>query len=184
MWCALASGPAGCANPATLEEPPTPKTAPVPAAAPAPVAASPDASEEWFTTPEGLARAILDALETKDAAALARLRVSEKLYKEELCPAFIADKPRHTIPVDFHWRMLAANSTAGVHDALEEYGGRELEMVSLTFERIEPYETFSLLRGVKLTVRRRGSDDAGQTMRELGPIVERDGRFTLLGYRG
>lgn len=134
----------------------------------------------WYGSVEGLARDVLQHLRQKDTEALWSLPVSEQLYKEELCPAFLASKPRHTVPVDFHWQLLRINSLRGLNEILGEYGGRPLELIDVEKpEKIEEYGTFKLWRRVRLTVRCKGEV---RSIRILGAIVERDGRFRLLAY--
>ena len=108
------------------------------------------------------------------------LRVSEQLYKEELCPAFLASKPSHTLSVDFHWQLLTVNSLRGLNEILGEYGGHPLELIELEDpEKIEDYGTFRLWRRVRLKVRHNGE---ARSVRVFGAIVERNGRFKLLAY--
>jgi hypothetical protein len=139
-------------------------------------------SEKWFSTPEELAQAVLQALRDRDSKALHALRVSGKLYKEELCPAFLATKPRHSMGVDFHWQLLQVNCVRAVREIIEEYGGLDFEFLGLQEpEKIEDYSTFRLWRRVRVKVRIRGQEKI-HAIRVFGAIVERDGLYTLLAY--
>jgi hypothetical protein len=198
--CALlALVPGGCAGgkppseapaqPAAAQEPKEAATTPKEAATtPKKAATTPKktarpsspAAGDWYDTPEGLARAVLEGLKKRDKEALWSLRVSQELYENELCPAFIADKPRHTLSVRFHWNLLKVKSLRELSEILGEYGGLPLELVELEKpEKIEDYETFKLWRRVRLKVRYK---DTVKSIRVFGAIVERKGRFKLLAY--
>jgi hypothetical protein len=147
---------------------------------PPPVPTTAVDADGWYRTPEQLARTVLEALQAKDRNKLWSLRVSEKLYKEELCPAFIASKPRHTLSVDFHWNLLKVNSITGLNEIMGDYGGRPMELVELEApEKIEDYKTFKLWRRVRLKVRHNGEV---KSIRVFGAIVERNSRFKLLAF--
>ncbi len=178
-----AGAPASAEAPATAPAAPVVDVAARTAAVPVPAVqadAAGGVEERWFDTPEELARAALAALEAKDVDALQALRVTERRYKEELCPAFIAKKPRHTVPIEFHWRMLAAGNAKGLAELLADHGGRQLELVEVCRDRLEEYGTFRLWRDVTLAVRE--ANDRRGEIHALRSFVERAGRFALLSY--
>jgi hypothetical protein len=139
-------------------------------------------ADNWFDTPEDLARRVVEAVRTKDVPTLRDLRVSEKLYKEELCPAFLASKPRHTMNVDFHWNLLQVNALEGMREILNRYGGQPIEYRGLEDpDEIEEYGTFRLWRRVRVRIQLEGKEKE-ISARLFGAIVERNGRFKLLSY--
>ncbi|MBN1417562.1 MAG: hypothetical protein JXP34_02235 [Planctomycetes bacterium] len=182
---ALAVAAAGCGSSTAASEsasrPPVATPAEPPAA---PAGRRVEAKEDAisFATAEDLARAVLRALETKDEETLQRVRVTEQVYEEVLWPAFPqAKRPENTIPADFHWMLLDTRSRNGIRDALVENGGRAWDLVAVEPEGIEDYGTYRLWRRVRLRVRpREGGEE--RTIRPFGSMVERDGRFQVLGY--
>ena len=65
---------------------------------------------------------------------------------------------------------------------IKRHGENNLSFVKLGFEqKTEKYKDFQLLRGTVLTVK----NDSGQqkTLKILGSVVEKDGRYKLLSYK-
>jgi hypothetical protein len=138
--------------------------------------------DRWFQTPETLAKHVLEGLRKKDFKGLDQLRVSKKTYTEILWPRFkSARHPDNTIPAKFHWFMLNSNCLDALGDIIDDYGGKELILISLDHEKIVDYGTYKLWRRVFLKVRRKDSDTV-EKVRLFGAIVELDGRFKLLAY--
>jgi hypothetical protein len=164
-----------------------------PAAAPAPEPAAGEAKdppqEEKPKRPLANAKAsewdlceeVLRALKARDRQALQALRITESEYKQYLFPEFPATRAGTDKNVDFHWDYLNVRSFRGIQNALDEFGGLDLELLDIITETVDKYPTYNLLMKVRLKVRRKPDGQEGE-IRVFGSIVELDGQYKLLGF--
>ena len=128
-------------------------------------------------SPEGLARAVVAALNKEDIAALHGLRVHREEYLKNILPAF----PPINFSPEFAWNNLNKRSIIGVNKWIRRYGGESLSFTGIRFEKPEePYKGLKLLRGTVLSVRTQRGKHVD--LRILGSVVFRDGRYRLLSY--
>ena len=128
-------------------------------------------------SPEGLARAVVAALNKEDIAALHGLRVHREEYLKNILPAF----PPINFSPEFAWNNLNKRSIIGVNKWIRRYGGESLSFAGIRFEKPEePYKGLKLLRGTVLSVRTQRGKHVD--LRILGSVVLRDGRYRLLSY--
>ena len=141
--------------------------------------------KEWknsFNSPSEIGQAVVEALNQGDLSGLHQLRVSRKEYLSWIWPAFSASRPPHNYPEDFAWSNLNTKSSRAVRRLVKRYGENSLTFVKLGFEqKTEEYKDFQLLRGTVLTI----TNNSGQqkTLKILGSVVEKDGRYKLLSYK-
>ena len=128
-------------------------------------------------SPEGLARAVVAALNKEDIAALHGLRVHREEYLKNILPAF----PPINFSPEFAWNNLNKRSIIGVNKWIRRYGGESLSFAGIRFEKPEEtYKGLKLLRGTVLSVRTQRGKHVD--LRILGSVVLRDGRYRLLSY--
>ncbi|MFW6078265.1 MAG: hypothetical protein ACODAE_01505 [Gemmatimonadota bacterium] len=122
---------------------------------------------------------VLDALEAGDRDRLWRLLVTAEEHRTLLWPEL--PESRH-MPFEFARSLNEANSRKALARALDDFGGRRFEFVSLEFARpAEVYETFTLHRGARLRVRRSSDGRIGE-LPILDAILERGGRWKPMNY--
>ncbi len=156
---------AGKLRPASAEEAPR---------APSPPRLAGGARSEWE-----LAQWVLQALKDRNAELLQSLRVTESEYKEHIFPEF--PEAKGTIPVDFHWFHLNVRSYNGIQDAIQRYGGLELELLDVLPKKgITQYATYEMWNRVSLVVR--FPNDEIQEIRVFGSLVHMDGVWKILGF--
>jgi hypothetical protein len=129
---------------------------------------------------DALFRALLAAYAARDAEALDRLAVS----RAEFAWLYYPDSPYPLAPYelspDFVWFLVEERGARGVGRAVERFGGRRVEYRSHECPGHPREEGGGLLWGpclVRLTVD--GTDDQ---VRLANAILERDGRFKLIGF--
>jgi hypothetical protein len=197
LWLLVSVGPA-CTPPAEKPAAPTeaksvaaaspspnPATpAPAPAAghAKAPTNEKPKRPLENAKVSEwDLCEEVLRALKAKDRKALQTLRITESEYKTYLFPEFPATRAGTDTNVDFHWDYLNVRSFRGISDALDQFGGMDLELLDIITEGVDEYPSYHLLNKVRLKVRRK-PDGEEKVIRVFGSIVELDGQYKLLAF--
>ena len=138
--------------------------------------------ENSFNSPSEIGHAVVEALNKGDASGLHQLRVSRKEYLTWMWPAFPASGPPHNYPEDFAWSNLDAKCSRAVRRLIKRYGESDFVFAKLDFERkTEKYKDFQLLRGTVLTVENKHGQQ--KTLKILGSVVEKDGRYKLLSYK-
>lgn len=141
--------------------------------------------KEWknsFNSPSEIGQAVVEALNQGDLSGLHQLRVIRKEYLSWIWPAFPASGPPHNFPEDFAWSNLDTKSSRAVRRLVKRYGEISLAFVKLDFEqKTEEYKDFRLLRGTVLTVQ--NTNGQQKTLKILGSVVEKDGRYKLLSYK-
>ena len=140
---------------------------------------------EWkngFNSPSEIGQAVVEALNQGDFRGLHQLRVTRKEYLSWMWPAFPASGPPYNYPEEFAWSNLDTKCSRAVKRLIKRHGENNLSFVKLGFEqKTEKYKDFQLLRSTVLTVK----NDSGQqkTLKILGSVVEKDGRYKLLSYK-
>ena len=135
-----------------------------------------------FNSPAEIGRAVVEALNQGDTSGLHQLRVSRKEYVSWMWPEFPASGPPHNYPEDFAWSNLDTKCSRAVRQLIKRYGENNLTFVGLGFaQSTKEYRGFQLLRGTVLTVRNNSGHQ--KTLKILGSVVEKDGRYKLLSYK-
>jgi len=133
-----------------------------------------------FGSPEALARAVITALEQEDRDALWALMVTSEEHQNLLWEQL--PESNH-LPFDYARLINERNSTKGIGLAISEYGGNELEFVSIEFtDEPEEYEGFTLHFGTVLVVRRVSDGEEG-ALPILDVVLEYNGRWKLMNYK-
>lgn len=130
-------------------------------------------------SPEALARAALDAIESRDEDALADLMITREEYEDRLWPVL---PDRSQMPFDFAWSITAPRSRKARRAAISEYGGvpLELERVELGVD-VERYASFTLYRRSRLWVRRTDTGAIG-VLPLMDTLVAMDGGWKFMNF--
>jgi hypothetical protein len=129
-----------------------------------------------------LARAVVSALEDGDRKALQELCVTEEEFRVILWPEFPQSRPATGATAEDGWYFLTRRNQGGVDKALQELGGRRLDLVHA--ERagdVAAYRNFRLHHDVRIVVRNeRGQED---TLAVIRSVAERKGVFKIYSLR-
>lgn len=134
-----------------------------------------------FASPEALLDTLIHALEKRDTLTLQKLLVSKKEYRQWLWPEYPASWPVLNMPVEFAWGNLQAKTFRGLRYMIRTYGGQPLAYVSHSFEKKDPYQTFTIHERPHVVV----ADTTGKEieLKEIGSIVEMNGSYKLISFR-
>ena len=134
---------------------------------------------EARTSPEALAEAALDALAARDDSALAALMITREEYETLLWPSM---PDREHMPFAFVWSVTGPRSRNARRQALSELGGAPLELVRVDLsDDVEAYETFTLHRGARMTVRNRETGQEGR-IPLMDALVEMGGGWKFMNF--
>jgi hypothetical protein len=133
---------------------------------------------------DALLERLLDALATKDADALRRLRVSRREYVKIIMPGFVPPgaEPRLVAPSEneFWWSMLDHKSKYSELAILSQFGGRRYAVKGVTFLKgTEEYAWYTAHKRILLTLQ---GDDGSETTLQMGSVVEANGDFKFVSY--
>jgi hypothetical protein len=130
---------------------------------------------------EALARAVMDAVERRDEAALRRLAINEEEFRDHVWPELPAARPERNMPMSYVWGELRQKSDGGLRTLVAEHGGQHYNLVELRFEGdTTDYAAYRVHRGSVFVVRQ-GSG----TTRELrlsGSMLEKGGAWKVFSF--
>ena len=131
-------------------------------------------------SPAAVARAVLDAIERRSERGLRKLLVTRDEHRDLLWPHL---PERGTLPFGYVRKLNRHNTTEGIDAALRTYGGAELELIRVEFQREpEHYDDFTLHKGARVWVRRASDGEKGY-IEILDVLVEWNGRWKPFNYR-
>lgn len=126
---------------------------------------------------EALVQAVLEALETGDGEAAQRFLLTREEYETLLRPKL---PDGEYTPFDFVWSLAEVGNRKGLRQALSEYGGMSLELVSISYkEEPEVYPSFTLHPGAQVRVRRTDTGEEG-ILPSFDVLVEHGGGWKLM----
>lgn len=133
------------------------------------------------TALEALAAAVLDAVESRDAAALRSLALDEREFREHVWPELPVSRPERNMPFGYVWTDVRTKSEAGLNAVLAAYGGRRYQLDRVRFTGgATQYETFVVHRDSVVDVR--DGDGRRETLQLFGSVIEKGGRFKVFSY--
>ena len=133
--------------------------------------------ENARSSKEAVARALLEAVEDRDTAAIRALVVTREEYEELIWPEL---PDRDQMPFDFAWSLNRAGSRKGIAELVDRLGGAPLALESFHFdEDPEVYAGFTLHRGARVLARR-GDTGAIGRVPSLDVLVEYGGGWKLM----
>jgi hypothetical protein len=128
-----------------------------------------------------LVAAFVRAIAAADTAAIARMAVSRAEFAYLYYPTAVEGKPPYDLEPGLMWFTLYERSNEGARKALTRYGGRPMHLVDYDCGKGEHREDRNTIYGPCAV---RWKTEAGDTVsvRLIGKILERDGRFKFLSY--
>jgi hypothetical protein len=131
---------------------------------------------------DALATRFLNALEKKDAVALARMCVSEAEYREFIIPGSVEKGAKPQTLTDkeseFFWQLLYAKSYQATVALLKGYGGKSYRLKEVVFEEgTSEYDWYVAYRDPAILVE---ADDGTPVSIPVGAIAEIDGQFKFI----
>jgi len=141
----------------------------------------PALAEPTFASDDALARAVLEAVERKDADRLLAMAVSREEFESIVWPTLPVSRPEVNMPFAYVWQDNLTKSRAYLGDTLARFGGRHLELVRVEFGGDSTaYGTYDVSRETRLVVR--DPDGAEHAFRLFGSIIRQNGRSKVLSY--
>jgi hypothetical protein len=132
-------------------------------------------------SPEALARAVLKAIEERDAGALDALALNKQEFTEHVWPELPAARPERNLSADFVWGDLHQKSNVTLRDTLTAHGGNRYEFVRIAFlGDTTTYGSFRVRRESELTVK--DPKGASRQIRVFGSMLEKNGRYKVFSY--
>ncbi|MGE3165697.1 MAG: hypothetical protein AB7O52_12375 [Planctomycetota bacterium] len=136
---------------------------------------------DWFASPEDLARAVVEGLNTYDSKKLAAIRMPEEIFKNVWYPHSPRYAPDRPDALQFIWEMAQMSSAKGMRRLMIDYGRKDL-----VFRKVEPlgvrdFGRYLVWDKITITV----FDPAAEKEFEIdkmGSLMELDGHFRLFGY--
>ncbi len=130
-------------------------------------------------SPEELANRLLEALASRDRAALDRATLSEQEFRGHVWPQLPASRPERNLPFSYVWGDLHQKSDVSLERTLVRYGGRRLTLASVTFGDVTDYKTFTVHRAATFVVQDEGGEES---VRLCGSMIQKDGRWKVFSY--
>jgi hypothetical protein len=132
-------------------------------------------------SPDALARAVLAALEERDASGLQALAVSEDEFEQRVWPGLPAARPERNMPWSYVWMELRQKSELTLKRTLRELGGRRYTLESVHFAGpTTTHGSFHVHRNAVFVVR----DAAGsqQQLKIVGSLLQSDEGWKVFSY--
>jgi hypothetical protein len=122
---------------------------------------------------------LLAALNAGNEPALHHLRVTREEFERILWPEFPESRPITNITAEDAWSMSAPRSVSGASRAVGRYGGKNLLLQRIDYERPQEFTNFVLYRGVTIVATEAATGE--QHLLRLAPsVADRSGRFKAL----
>jgi hypothetical protein len=153
-------------------------------AAAAPAAAVPTKLANAAPSVDALIDRFLGALATKDRAALHRLRVTEREYRDTILAGTVEKgQPLRAWPDDVtshFWGTIEDKSRAYEDYLLNVYGGRRFRVKSVSWDKgVAEYATYTGWKQLRLEL----EDEAGAAVRlATGSVAEVDGQYKFVSF--
>jgi hypothetical protein len=132
-------------------------------------------------SPEALSRAVLAAIQRRDASALHTLALNKGEFAEDVWPELPAARPERNLSSSFVWGDLHQKSSITLRDTLAAHGGKKYELVSTRFlGKTTAYKSYRVHRESELTVK--DADGNERQVRVFGSAIEKAGRYKVFSY--
>ncbi len=134
-----------------------------------------------FESDHALARAVLDAIETRDVERLLALSLSRDEFADLVWPTLPASRPEVGMPMTYVWQDSFTRSRGSLAQTIEAFGGQRLTLVRVGFSgRQTDHEGVVIARKSYLVVK----DAQGQErqIRVFGSVIRQAGRSKVYSY--
>ena len=141
---------------------------------------SPPPLANTHPSPESLAKAVLDALDRRDMAALEALALAEQEFRDHIWPELPAARPERNLPFSYVWGDLRQKSRLALRNTLSVHGGRRYALLGVTFSRETRYPSFVVHHDAALRVTSPEGPEA--ELRACGSMVSKSGVWKVFSY--
>lgn len=132
-------------------------------------------------SPEALSRAVLTAIERRDADALHALALNKGEFAEDVWPELPAARPERNLSSSFVWGDLNQKSNITLRDTLAAHGGKKYAFVSIRFlGPTTAYKSYRVHREGELTVK--DAEGNERLLRLFGSVIEKGGGYKVFSY--
>jgi hypothetical protein len=132
-------------------------------------------------TPEVVMIKFLESLERSDTTALLKMMITENEYKEWVWWEEEASKPKYNVPVQSAWEMFYMNSVKGLYKILGLYGGKKIELSTLSFQGApKRYQTYIVQFNPVITIL--DTTNKENKLFGIGAFIESNGRHKIYYY--
>lgn len=116
-----------------------------------------------------------------DRAALRKLAVGEREFRDVIWPQLPVSRPELNFDQEFVWQSHSVRNESAFQNLIGRFEGRYLELVDVDVEQVDDYGNFRILKRPRVHLRDARGDQ--HTVRLFGSIVEQDGRYKLYSFR-
>lgn len=132
-------------------------------------------------SPETLSRAVLAAIERRDADALRALALNKEEFTEHVWQELPAARPERNLSSSFVWGDLNQKSNLTLRQTLAAHGGKKYEFISLRYlGETTQYDSYLVHRESELTVK--DADGTERQIRVFGSVLEKGGRYKVFSF--
>jgi hypothetical protein len=132
-----------------------------------------------FPSDTAAIQAALDAVQAEDAEALEAMLLTREEHRTLVWDSL---PEKDYFSFDYVRLLNEKSSTKAITRALERYGGQELELLDVEYEKgTETYGDVTLHRGAKIRVRRSATGEEGE-IALVDVLFERNGGWKLMNY--
>lgn len=132
-----------------------------------------------FPSDSSAIQAALDAVQAEDVEALEAMLLTRAEHRTLVWDSL---PEKNYFSFDYVRLLNEKNSRKAITRALERYGGQELELVDVEYEKgTETYGDVILHRGAKIRVRRVADGEVGE-IPLVDVLFERNGGWKLMNY--
>jgi hypothetical protein len=132
---------------------------------------------------DDLGRAVVDALDARDRAALLAMTVNAAEYKQRLFEKLANHPNALALGPDLAWDMHNGESQGDLQSAIDDFGGRGFVFVAIEPELRKDRGEIVIHKAPKLRVKDRDGNE--RVLEILGPVVEHvaSGGFKVLAFK-
>ena len=124
--------------------------------------------------------ATVTALEAKDLDRLRQLAVTREEFRDLVWPGLDASRPERNLTWEFVWSQHEMRHERGLRRALDDFGGRRLEVRGISFQGVTEHGAYRLHRSSALEVA--GPDGSPRTVRLFASVIESEGRLKIYSF--
>lgn len=132
------------------------------------------------TSPDALARAVLDSLAAGDRTRLEALALNEQEFAHHVWPHLPAARPERNLPLSYVWGDLHQKSLVQLADSMKRYAGRTYTLDRVTFSGETRYPQAVVHRAARLHVRNASGED--DVLRVCGSMIDVGGSWKVFSY--
>lgn len=132
-------------------------------------------------SPQALARAVLAAIEKRDADTLHAVALNREEFTEHVWPQLPGARPERNLTPSFVWGDLNQKSNIMLRETLAAHGGRKYSLVNVRFlGETTQHQSYLVHRESELTVT--DADGHERRVRLFGSVLEKGGRYKVFSY--